>query len=201
MTFTHFIKTFRSMWGGAAAAAAAGPVILWVSELDPPWPPNNATKVTTLFCAVALILAYVSSRTLKQVAGQTVSRRELIKKKSPYIIGSAFLMIGLIFGIAYLWIYSKVVVTDTIHLQSRTVVIRKVVGTDTKAAIAANATSNIELLQNALYDEEKVWTADSLLNARMSLLTTFIFTFFSLTFGTALLASVSADESGKPKAF
>ena len=64
MMFNNFINILKSFWGGAAAVAVAGPLILWGSELDPPWPPGNASRITTLFCATAVILAYALGRTL-----------------------------------------------------------------------------------------------------------------------------------------
>ncbi len=196
MIFAHFIKAFKSMWSGAAAAAAAGPIILWISDLDPPWPPGSATKVTTLFCVVAVILAYALSLTLAEKHIRTNSKHKFIRKQLPNIIGSAFLSIGLLAGIAYLWLYSEVVVTDTIYTQPRNIIVRKVVGYQVRNGINVNATTNnLVLLQDALYDEEKVWTADSLQKARIHLLTTFLLTFFSLTLGSAILASRSVDKS------
>jgi len=32
------IKTFRSLWGGAMAVVSAGPLALWATSLQPPWP-------------------------------------------------------------------------------------------------------------------------------------------------------------------
>jgi len=188
MTFSHFIKQFKSMWGGAVIAATSGPAILWLSGLDPPWPPGGASKIATLFCAVAAIMAYALGNTLVDKNPKISKKYSFLKKQSHRIVGTAFLTIGLAMGIAYLWIYSSVVLADTIQIQSKNVIVRKVVGNEIRNGIHAEGKTKLDLLRDHLYEEDRVWTADSLKAARMTLLGTFLITFFSITFGTAILA-------------
>jgi hypothetical protein len=195
MTFLKFLKAFRSIWGGAALAAAGGPIILWASELDPPWPPNSASKITTLFCAVAILLSYFINRVLAEKQQLLNSKHRFVVKQLSGVIGSIFLVIGLLFGGAYLWIYGKFVVTDTIQTKNNILIVRKVVGDKVRKGINSETTTNIDLLRDHLYDEEAIWTADSLQKARMSLLVTFSLTFFSITFGTAMLATMDQPQS------
>lgn len=188
MTFSHFIKRFKSMWGGAVIAATAGPAILWLSGLDPPWPPGSASKIATLFCAVAAIMAYTMGNALADKKLKILKEYSFFRRQSHGIVGTAFLITGLVMGIAYLWIYSSVVVADTVQIQSKNVIVRKVVGKETRNGIHAEGKTKLDLLRDHLYEEDRVWTAGSLKAARMTLLGTFLITFFSITFGTAILA-------------
>lgn len=194
MTFASFLKALKFMWGTAVAAAAAGPLILWISGLEPPWPPG-AGKIATLFSAVAVLLAYPASRALANRHESLVDKRRNRGVRSPAIIGAIFLILGLLGAISYLWAYSTFVVTDLIETPSHIKVIRIVVGSDVRRGIQANGKTNLELLQEHLYDPESVWTRDSLRWARTVLLTTFCSTFFLLTFGTAVLASLNVRAS------
>src|SRR5712692_10630124 len=95
MTFASFLKAFKSMWGTAVAAAAAGPVILWISDVQPPWP-TGADKIATLFCAVAMFLAYIVSRALADQHESPVGKRGGRSVRLPAIIGATFLILGLL---------------------------------------------------------------------------------------------------------
>jgi hypothetical protein len=188
MTFSQFIKLFKSMWGGAVIAATAGPSVLWLSGLDPPWPPGSASKIATLFCAVAAIMAYALGNALSDNKLKIFKNNSFLKRQSHGIVGTVFLMVGLIMGIAYLWTYSSVVVADTIQIQSKNVVVRKVVGDEIRDGVITDGKTKLDLLRDHLYEEDRVWTPESLKAARMTLLTTFLTTFVCITFGTAILA-------------
>ncbi len=194
MTFASFLKALKSMWGTAVAAAAAGPVILWISDVEPPWP-TGADKIATLFCAVAVLLAYIVSRALADQHESPVGKRRNRGVRLPTIIGATFLILGLLGATGYLWAYSTFVVTDSIEIQSNIKLVHIVVGLHVRQDIQVNGRTNLELLRDHLYVPESVWTQDSLRWARMVLLTTFCSTFFLLTFGAAVLASLDVRQS------
>lgn len=192
MTFVQFLRAFKSLWGGAAIAAASGPLILWASELDPPWPPGSASKIAALFCAAALMLTYIFVHSLADERERTKKRGRTRINQLSYLAGFAFLMIGLAMLIAYLWIYSTAIVADTIQTPpGHNVIVRKIVGDTVREGVIVDGKSNLDLLRDHLYEEDRIWTEESLRKARMSLLTTFLLAFFFLTFGAALLASMN----------
>jgi multisubunit Na+/H+ antiporter MnhB subunit len=186
MSPTQFLVSFKSVWGGAVVAATAGPLGLWAMDLEPPWPPSVG-KVATLFCAVAVLLAYVVSRSF-------APRSE--RAKTVRLIAITLLAVGLTAILAYLWAYSHYVVTDSIERSGRTEIIRMIVGSTLRPGIEPGTATQLDLLRDNLYDPEAVWTRQSISTARMILLISFVLSFFMLTFGAALLAPL--ENNAKP---
>lgn len=186
MNPSQFFGSFKSVWGGAVVAATAGPLGLWALDLQPPWP-SSAGRVATLFCTVAILLAYIVSRSLagggKRDAGPGSKRA----RKARWI-AIAMLSLGLATAIGYLWAYERFVVTDSIERGGRTEIIRTIVGSELRQGIDAGSATQLDLLRDNLYDPEAVWTSRSIGNARLMLLTSFVLMFFMLTFGAALIA-------------
>ena len=185
MSLADFFGSFKSVWGGAAVAATAGPLGLWALDLEPPWP-SSAGKVATLFCAVAVLLAYVVSRSI-------TPRSKGAKKLR--VIAPATLALGLIAIVGYLWAYGRYVVTDSIDRGGRTEIIRMIAGSELRPGIQAGTATQLDLLRDHLYEPEAVWTPQSISTARMLLLLSFVLSFFMLTFGAALLAPL--DKKAK----
>lgn len=81
------VESLKSAWGVVTAAAVAGPLPLWTSDLQPPWP-SGSTVVATTVCATAIWLAF----RLK-----SMGRRQSV----PKILGFADLIVGLVLGALY----------------------------------------------------------------------------------------------------
>jgi hypothetical protein len=178
VTFLDFLSAFKSFWGAAATAAAAGPIMMWATKLDPPWPPDDVGKIATIFCAVALILAFVMATRLKE--------------RAMFVAAITSLVLGLGLVIVYLSLYSLYVEKDSIEYRvgaaSPTVTtFRLVVGTEQLHEVRERL-SNLELLQNHQFEPETIWTATSLRNTRISLFVSYVLSFTLLTFGAGLLA-------------
>jgi multisubunit Na+/H+ antiporter MnhB subunit len=184
MKLAEFFESFKSVWGGAAVAAAAGPLGLWAMDLEPPWPPSVG-KVATLICTVAVLLAYIVSRSFAPRSKRAQKTR---------LIAMGMLVLGLIAILGYLWAFGRYIVTDSIERGGRTEIIRTIVGSELRPGVEPGATP-VDLLRDNLYDAEAVWTPQSISTARMALLLSFVLSFFLLTFGAALLATL--EKSAK----
>lgn len=191
MKIGEYFESFKSLWGVAAVAAGAGPLGLWVADLEPPWP-SAAGKVATLFCAIAILIAFFVGP-----AGSAGGRkRKGGKKKSGVRYAAiALLVVGSCGVISYLWAYGRYVVTDSVQRGGRTEIIRMVVGTELRPGLDASQTTKLELLRDNLYDPEEVWTSESVNNTRQLLVVWFVLSFFLLTFGAALLAKLGRETS------
>jgi hypothetical protein len=189
MKITEYFASFKSVWGGAAIAAGAGPLGLWVADLEPPWP-TAVGKVATLFCAIAILIAFFV-------------RPEASKKKRSSrgrAVGIALLVFGAVGVMGYLWAYSRYVVLDSIERAGRTEIIRIVIGSELRPGMQEEAaqTTNLDLLRDSLYEPEQVWTSDSVNSVRLILAASFVLSFVSLTAGAAVLAQAkgAASEGG-----
>jgi hypothetical protein len=185
MNLAQFFGSFKSVWGGAVIAATAGPIGLWAMDLEPPWPPSVG-KVATLFCAVAVLLAYVVSRSFAPGSKRAKTTR---------LLAIALLALGLIAILGYLWAYSRYVITESVERGGRTEIVRMIAGSQLRPGVKPGDATQLDLLRDNLYDPEAVWTPQSISTVRMMLLSSFVFSFFTLTFGAALLAPL--EKSAK----
>jgi hypothetical protein len=199
MTFGAFLRSFKSLWGLGAAAAAVGPLTLVASDLEPPWPAGAGT-LATLFCVVAILLAFALRRRMLSSAsllrGRAARGSATGGDRRLALLGAALLILGLAASLGYLWAYSTFVVTETRINGAREQSLRFVVGGELRSDVADVGKSKHDLLLDYASDPEAVWTAESLRSARLFLLTAFLLTFFLLTFGAALLTPATPRRAG-----
>jgi len=136
---------------------------------------------------VAVLLAFLASRSI----GSASKRARAAKAVSVFL-----LCLGLIGIMAYLWEYSRYVVTDSLELDGEPLLLRIVVGTELKDGVSRNGATDLDLLRDNLYEPYAVWTPESVRNARIVLVGAFVLSFFSLTFGAAMLAPLACDQGG-----
>ncbi|MBI1686161.1 hypothetical protein [Caulobacter hibisci] len=186
MKLTDYLSSFKSIWAAAAIAAGAGPLGLWAADLEPPWP-TSAGKVATLFCAVAILTTFF--------ANASTDRPD---RRRRGLAGVALLVLGSCGVAGYLWLYSQFVVQDSIELGGRSEVVRAIVGSELRPELRAEAehVTNLDLLRDALYDPEQVWTPRSVNQMRLSLLAAFVLGFVAMTLGAGLLAHHPSAKSG-----
>jgi len=190
MSLGDFLKAFKSIWGGLAAAAAAGPLLVWGGGLQPPWP-DSAAGITSVFCAVSILVGYALSRLLTTPRNDSRAVRRLI------LVGVVCLLSGLAGAATYLWAYSSRVVSETVVVKGSETTARFVIGTELLPGLPNTKVPDIERLRDHRYEPAAVWTAASLRASRLLLLASFLATFFLLTLGSSLLAQF---DGAAPKA-
>lgn len=177
----EYLKSFKSLWSLGVVAAASGPLALTFPELTPPWPTNSA-RIATIFSALAVILALVLGRELATHRKSAPNRDRRVTA-----VGSACVFIGLAGCFVYLTAYSKYVVVVTQPTVQGERHLRFVVGTEKLDPNSSPGTPE-GLLQNNMYEPERIWTSESLAHTRLFLFGSFALTFSILTFGLGLLA-------------
>lgn len=200
MKVADFFSSFKSLWGAAAVAAGAGPLGLWVADLEPPWP-SSVGKVAALFCAVAILVSFFVGPGGREADGGRASAQQARRRRGR-TVGITLLLLGALGVGGYLWAFGRFVVQDAIDRGGRTEIIRTVIGTELRPGLGdlAGAT-NLDLLRDSLYEPERVWTPESVNTARQLLAVSFVLSFVLLTAGAALLAQVEKPaEAAPPKA-
>lgn len=185
MKIAEQLASFKSVWAAAAVAAGAGPLGLWAADLEPPWP-AQVGKVATLFCAIAILIAFFARGSARKGAPSSGAR----------IVGIALLVLGALGVAGYLWAYSRYVVLDSIERGGRAEIVRSVIGSELRPGLeaAARSSTNLELLRDSLYEPEQVWTSESVNAVRLGLAASFVAGFVLLTAGAALLAQATAGR-------
>jgi hypothetical protein len=190
MKIADFFESFKSLWVAAAVAAGAGPLGLWVADLEPPWP-ASAGKVATLFCAIAILISFFVGPAVRDSENGASAGRQEKRGRGVRIAGITLLVLGAVGVFAYLWAFGRYVVQDSIERRGRTEIIRTVIGTELRPGMDdVSGFTNRDLLRDSLYDPEKVWTSESVNTVRQLLAGSFVLSFVLLTFGAALLARV-----------
>lgn len=180
MSLDDFLKSFKSTWGAVTAAAAAGPLLMWTKELQPPWP-EGVSPIASLFCAIAILVGYALSRLLTTPHTDRRAEHRLL------LAGSTCLLLGLVSAAIYLWAYSSRVVSETMIVRGGEATVRFVIGTELLPNLVHSEAPDIERLRDYLYEPALIWTAASLRTSRLILLASFLVTFFLLTLGSCLL--------------
>jgi hypothetical protein len=189
MNLADFVASFKSVWGAAAVAAGAGPLALWVADLEPPWP-TSAGKVAAMFCAVAILIAFFIGPAERHSETRAASARKAQRRKAR-VAGIALLVAGAIGVAAYLWGFGRYVVQDAIERGGRIEMVRVVIGTELRGDLGdVGSATNLDLLRDSLYDAERVWTSDSVNTVRQLLAASFMLSFVLLSFGAALLSQL-----------
>ena len=173
MSFKDQLESLKTAWGVVMAAVAAGPIALWTTELQPPWPSGSALVATTA-CAFAIWIAF-SIRTL-------VKRLLLFKA-----IGTASLVLGIGLGALYFAAFNRYVVSLDIESQQNPRNIPVVIGGELKPGVMLGQRTEREALIDALGESDKVWTERSIRWAKGSLLSTFVGAFFCLALGSTIV--------------
>lgn len=176
-----FFESILALWGAACAVAIGGPVALVIPGLEPPWPEGIAVAVAVVFSVVALIIGYaaLSPAKLTTKISAAVQRRALW-------VGCAALLMGLLLCMAYLFSYSRFVVSDTKLEGDKEVVVRRVVGSELLDPGDARRPP-VTLLRENSFDENLVWSGSSLTQARFLVLASFVGMFFFLSLGLSCL--------------
>lgn len=188
MRFGDYLRSFQSLWGIGVAVTVAGPLALWVPNLQPPWP-EGSQMITTISCIIVAILSFSLSREfLARTSGKSPSRVKRISLITAVSWGA--LVLGLTCGIAYLRAFNLYVVSDQQQVGTEARVVRIVIGTELRSEFRKTA-EPLELLRDNGYDPERVWTRDSLLRARFLVFAFFAGMFMSITLGLGLLTAVS----------
>jgi TIR domain-containing protein len=177
-------RSYRYVSGFALVLAATGPLMLWVPDLQPPWP-ESSQMIATLFCAVVAILAAAWARQFRSA----VTRAGAERQRSRVLLGAATgaIVLGLISGISYLVAFNQYVVSEEQTVGGEVRTVRVVIGSQLRPDVDANERP-LRLLQESGYEPERVWTRESLIQARLRVFITFVATFVALTAGLALLA-------------
>ncbi len=190
MKFSRYIKSFKTWWRLATLASVAGPLALWTPDLHPPWP-TGAAAIATLFCVVAILLAYIIGRYIGEKS-RSRSQQKVFKRNSIIIVlASIFLILSLCLSITYLYVYSSYVVVVTKLTKDGEQALHFIVGAKIRDNINPKGKTKKELLLDNLLEPEKVWTFNSIRTNRLLLLFSFVLMFFFLTLGFALLVSLS----------
>lgn len=181
-TIGTFLAGFRSRWGALTAAACAGPLSLQLttSGFVAPWPGHAvATGIATVVCAVGLLLAYQAFLRPAASHGR---------------LSAAGLMLSAACLLTYLGSYSTLLLTKEAALTShgQPEDMQAIRGFVRRPEIEASYPGDYpdrKLWEEFQYDVEPIWTASSILIARLGFLLTYIGFFFGLTFAVALLGA------------
>lgn len=174
MDFKSQLESLKSYWGLVIAAVAAGPLALWSKELQPPWPSSSAVVATTA-CLVGVWI----------ILGLT-----LVLRGSQMVrwIGLVALLLSLSFGGAYIRYFSRYVIWIEVSTATSIRDLPVVVGDELKPGVVQAGKTSRELLLDASTYADDVWTEESIRDAQMKLLVTFVGCFFFLTLGTTALS-------------
>lgn len=191
------MKTFRSLkslWGAVVGLTLVGPLALWLPGLQPPWP-TKAAPIATLFSAIAIILGlFVFESSKKSIPSKLISDNQ--PKHKLFIFGS--LLLGLFLGTIYIYQYERFVIIEIQPTsQGKSNELRFIAGKELRDNIQITDETPKELLRKNDYEPELIWTKESLVKTRLSLLSSFCLTFFFLNFGLTLLAGNRSNGGGK----
>ena len=187
MTIANQLGLFKSAWGAVVAAVAAGPLVMWTSDLQPPWPPGSFA-IASLACAVAVWLA-ISLKSL------------LTRPRNLKLIGAGSLLMGLVLGAMYVGAFSRYVQWFEIITETGTRTESVVVGTDQNPGVVLGKGGAKKALIDALANADEVWTEASIMQSNEILLALFVSMFFFLTLGSASIVlshRVTVSSQGKP---
>jgi hypothetical protein len=190
MPTKRFFDFVLSLWGGACAVAVGGPAALWLPRLEPPWPEGSAAIVAVVFSVIALIIGYAYLSPVRD----SVAERERQARRGLWI-GCSALLGSLLLCALYLYSYSFYVVSDVKVEGNREIQIRRVVGTELLDARDAGRLPR-ELVRENSFEEDKVWTRQSLTRARMLVLFTYVGMFFFLSLGLGSLSMRLLNVAG-----
>lgn len=171
MDFEDQLKSLKSAWGLVMAACAAGPLALWMSDLQPPSPSGSAVVATTA-CAVAIWLAF---------GLKSVVRRPATLK----LFGVACFVLGLLLEALYFSAFYQFVVSFEVEGHARTLPV--VVGYELQPGVQMGNKSAREALMDNLGHAEQIWTEQSIRHANEILLGSFVGSFFFITMGSAIV--------------
>jgi hypothetical protein len=177
----------RSSWsvsGFALVLAATGPLLLWLPDLQPPWP-EGSQMIATLLCVVVAMLAAALAKQFQSAATRAGADRQ--RSRVLLGAGTGAIVLGLISGISYLAAFNQYVVSEQQSVGGEVRTVRVVIGNQLRPDVDANERP-VRLLQESGYEAERVWTRESLLRTRLHVFISFAATFVALTAGLALLA-------------
>lgn len=184
-------RSYRSVSGFALVLAATGPLLLWVPDLQPPWPESSQT-IATIFCVVVAILAAAWARQFRSAVPRAGAERQ--RSRVLLGAGTGAIVLGLIFGISYLVAFNQYVVSEQQTVGGEVRTVRVVIGSQLRPEVDANERP-LQLLQESGYEPERVWTRESLLQTRLRVFISFAATFVALTAGLALLAAAPRPKA------
>ena len=155
------------------AAVAAGPMALWAADLQPPWPPGSSVVATTA-CAVAVWLVF---------GLQSILRRTVVLKS----LGVGAFIAGLVLGGWYFDAYARSIEWIDQPADGSTRRMGVVIGDELQPGVSLdNKNTHDALLDNELR-ANRIWTDRSIRRAQLTLLVTFVASFFCLTFGSTVV--------------
>lgn len=166
--FSDYVSGFKSGWGALAAAAAAGPVVLFLTDLAPPWPNESGAAAGALgtFSTISgLLFAYLDGG-----SGKRWRRRAILS------VGSA-----VAFALLYIACWSVTVVEVPQRTAESDVLRRFVIG----FAEHPEGLSPADAIRT--YGPDEAYPRMSLLAGRVSLLASWMAIFLSLSYGFGLL--------------
>jgi hypothetical protein len=177
MTFARYLKSFKSVWGALTALAIVMAGVLTFSALVPPWPDEagvGASSLAAVGCLVGIALGFFArprDRGKARIFGATV-------------LAGAIIMLPV-----YLYSLSWRVVEFHETVGNEEIVRRIVVGTEL-ANKDEHHQAPLDLIK--LYGPDgSAWTHQSLTNARVCLLSTYIIFFLLLAYGFGILQATS----------
>ena len=182
MSRQSWFTSVSSLWASACAVAIAGPIALWIPGLEPPWPEGSAAIVAVVFSVIALVIGHVCFLPI----GRSAVEHERLTRRSLWI-GCASLLVSVLLCVVYLYGYSMYVVAESKLEGTREVRIRRVVGTELIDAKNAKR-PDIDLLKEYSFEEDRLWTRQSLTGPRLFVLLPYAGMFFFLSLGLSSLA-------------
>ena len=162
---------------------------MWVPGLEPPWPEGRAAIVGVVFCVVALIIGHA----IFSKRGRTAPDRARLALLSQWA-GCASLLASLALCATYISAYSLYVVTDVKVEGEREVQIRRVIGAELRDPKNAGQLEQALLLDNQ-FEEDRVWTRQSLTRTRLLVLFSYAGMFFFLALGLCAVGQSYVREA------
>ena len=145
----------------------------------------------TLFSAVGIILGFLLVKIFMIDLEVLTKNKILAKLKKLFISAVISFCLGLLAGIFYIYSYGCYVISIEQLKGNEEVIMRVMVGNEIKKDIRPEGRSEKELLMDYQLDSERIFTPNSLRNARVILLVSFALTFFLLNLGMSIVVSVS----------
>ena len=187
----EILRSYRSWWGLAVICAIAGPLLLWMPNLQPPWPEGSHVIAAVLAIVAGILSILIARYFLSNRSKPARARRPMFALG----IGAAAAVTGLVCGVYYLILFNRHVIVDSQTINGEERQIRIVIGAELRGDLDNPGERPLQLLQEHGYEPERIWTRASIVSARLLIFGDFVAAFVFLTTGLALLATISSGRA------
>lgn len=177
MSFSAYLKSFKSSWGLLILAITSGPIALFAGRLALPWPSEDG-GAASMFC------------TATSLVGVTVAYFQIgdaARRRRRGLVSLALAPVALL---AHAAVLSMTYVEIPQYIANMPSLRRYVVG-----FVKIASAQNMPKEQAVQYLGLDAWTETSLLLARITALGTLLSIFFLLTFGFGTLQNLAVAKS------